>query len=310
MKHFMQWKLYPITIGVSLSLALAGSALAQKIRVVTTIPDLADIARQIGKERVSVESLTLGVRNIHSVQMKPSMATKLNRADVLILMGLYLEESFLPALIDVASNPRISRRGIGYIDTSKGVVPIGIPDSLSRQDGDIHPMGNPHYNLDPVMGKLIAKNIAEGLSTAYIEERPFFMKNLEAYTNELDQRIPAWQRIARPLKSIKFVSYHQDLGYFARRYDMELFGTMELRPGIAPTPSHIVQLVRRMKEEKVPLVTYGTYPRRVPERVASETGARLVQVPLYVGGKTGIDSYIKLIDYLVTNLAKAATQGP
>lgn len=310
MRYSVQWQPHLIAIGLFVVLLPASSALAQKIRVVTTIPDLADIARQIGKERVSVESLTLGVRNIHSVQMKPSMVTKLNRADVLILMGLYLEESFLPALIDVASNPRVSRRGIGHIDASKGVVPIGIPESLSRQDGDIHPMGNPHYNLDPVMGKLIAKNIAEGLSKAYIEARPFFMKNLAAYTNALDQRIPVWQRIAGPLKGIKFVGYHQDLGYFAQRYGMELFGTMELRPGIAPTPSHIVQLVRRMKKEKVPLVTYGTYPRRVPARVASETGARLVQVPLYVGGKTGIDSYLKLIDYLVTNLAKAATQGP
>jgi len=274
--------------------------------VVTTIPDLADITRQIGKDRVSVKSLTLGVRNIHSVQMKPSMVTKLNQADVLILMGLYLEQSFLPGLLDVARNPRISVRGIGRIDTSKGVVPIGVPSSLSRQDGDIHPMGNPHYNLDPVMGKVIARNIAEGLSNAYIELRPFFMKNLEAYTVELNRWIPQWQKVARPLNGVKFVSYHQDLGYFARRYGMKLFGTMEIRPGIAPTPAHIVQLVRRMKEEKIPLVTVGTYPSRVPERVAKETGARLVPVPLYVGGRPGVDSYIKLINYLVTHLEKAA----
>lgn len=294
-----------IVFALLLILMLGGFAFAQKIRVVTTIPDLADIARQIGKDRVSVESLTLGVRNIHSVQMKPSMVTKLNRADILILMGLYLEHSFLPALLDVARNPRITPRGIGYIDTSEGVIPIDIPQTLSRQEGDIHPMGNPHYNLDPVMGKLIAKNIAEGLSKAYIELGPFFMKNLADYTAELDRLIPEWQQIARPLDGIQFVSYHQDLGYFARRYGMEQFDTIELRPGIPPTPAHIVQLVKRMKEAKVPLVTYGTYPSRVPERVANETGARLVNVPLYVGGRPGVESYIELIDYLVNNLTKA-----
>lgn len=310
MKDLMQQKLRLTIIGSALAaLVFASPALADRIRVITTIPDLADITRQIGKDRVSVESLTLGVRNIHSVQMKPSMVTKLNQADVLVLMGLYLEESFLPGLLDVARNPRISPRGIGYIDTSNGVVPIDVPVSLSRRDGDIHPMGNPHYNLDPMMGKLIAKNIARGLSKAYIEQRPFFMTNLEAYTRELDRLIPEWQQTARPLNGVKFVSYHQGLGYFARRFGMNQFGTMEVRPGIAPTPAHLVQLVRRMKEEKIPLVTYGTFPSRVPERVARETGARLVPVPLYVGGRPGIDTYIELINYLVSNLAKAAGQN-
>lgn len=294
-----------VLLALSLVLVLAGSAAGQRIRVVTTIPDLADIARQIGKDRVSVESLTLGVRNIHSVQMKPSMVTKLNRADMLILMGLDLEYSFLPALLQVANNPRISVRGIGYIDTSRGVTPIDVPDTLSRQEGDVHPMGNPHYNLDPVMGKLIAKNIAEGLSNAYIEQRAFFMQNLAVYTAELDRWIPEWQRAALPLKGIKFVSYHQALGYFAKRYGMVQFGTVELRPGIAPTPAHIVQLVQRMKEEKVSLVTYGTFPSRVPERVANEAGATLVNVPLYVGGRPGVETYIQLIDYLVNTLVRA-----
>ena len=304
MKHSMDHTLRLGMLTLSFLIMLGGSALGRNIRVVTTIPDLADIARQIGKDKVSVVSLTLGVRNIHSVQMKPSMVTKLNRADVLIVMGLYLEESFLPGLLDVARNPRIAPGAAGHIDTSKGVVPLGVPQSLSRADGDIHPMGNPHYNLDPVLGKRIARNIAEGLSRAYIEERAFFMKNLEAYTAELDRWIPEWQRVARSLKGVKFVSYHQDLMYFARRYGMQQFGTIELRPGIAPTPAHIVQLVRRMKEGKVRLVTYGTYPSRVPERVAGETGAALVPVPLYVGGRPGVDTYIKLINYLVSHLAK------
>lgn len=305
MRSLLERKLLLMIIALSLVLMLWGSALGQKIRVVTTIPDLADITRQIGKDRVSVESLTVGVRNIHSVPMKPSMVTKLNRADVLVLVGLYLEHSFLPALLNVATNPRISPRGIGYIDTSKGVAPIDVPTTLSRQEGDVHPMGSPHYSLDPVLGKLIARNIAEGLSNAYVEQRLFFMKNLAAYTAELDRLIPEWQRIARPLHGVKFVSYHQDLGYFARRYGMQQFGTVELRPGIGPTPAHIVQLVKRMEDEKVPLVLYTTYPSRIPERIANETGAKLIQLPLYVGGRPEVDSYIKLIDYLVTHLVKA-----
>ncbi len=301
-----RWPLAAVTL--SMVLMFAGSAAAQKIRVVTTIPDLADIARQIGKERVSVDSLTLGVRDIHSIQLKPSMVTLLNRADAVVLMGLALEHSFLPALLDVAANPRVSSGGVGHIDTSAGVTPLGPPKTLSRKGGDVHPMGNPHYNLDPVMGKLIARNIADGLSKVQAEYRSFFMKNLDAYLAELDRRIPEWQKMARHLNGVQYVNYHDDMIYFARRYGMRLFGTLEVAAGIGPTPGHIVQLVERMKAARVPLVIYGTQPGRMPKRVAGETGATLVHVPLYVGGRPGVDSYFGLIDYLVTHLSKAAAR--
>lgn len=296
----------PLTaLTLALVLVAGGSAAAEKIRVVATIPDLADITRQIGKERVAVESLTLGVRDIHSVQVKPSMVTRLNQADAVVLMGLSLEHAFLPALLDVAANPRISRGGIAHIDTSAGIVPLKPPKTYSRKAGDIHPRGNPHYNLDPVLGKLIARNIAEGLSKVRAGDRPFFMKNLQAYVAELDRRIPEWERTARGLNGVRYVSYHDDMAYFAKRYGMRLFGTLEIAAGIGPTPAHIVQLVERMKAARVPLVVYGTHPARVPQRVARETGAKLVQVPLYAGG-SGVETYVKLIDQLVTRLSEAA----
>lgn len=298
-----RWSLAALTL--SLVLAAGDSAAAEKIRVVTTIPDLADITRQIGKERVAVESLTLGVRDIHSVQVKPSMVTRLNQADAVVLMGLALEHAFLPALLDVAANPQISRGGIAHIDTSVGVRPLKPPKTYSRKAGDIHPRGNPHYNLDPVLGKLIARNIAEGLSKVRGEHRSFFMKNLQAYLAELDRHIPEWQSTARGLNGVQYVSYHDDMAYFAKRYGMRLFGTLEVAAGIGPTPAHIVQLVERMKDARVPLVVYGTYPARVPQRVARETGAKLLQVPLYAGGP-GVETYIKLIDHLVTRLSEAA----
>ena len=257
---------------LSFLLTFGGSALAEKIRVVTTVPDLADVTRRIGGDRVSVTSLTRGVRDIHAVQVKPSMVAQLNRADVVALMGLYLEHSFLPALLDVASNPRISPGGIGYIDTSRGIEIIETPETLSRRGGDVHPMGNPHYNLDPVMGRRMARNVAAGLSKAHGAHRAFFMENLDAYLAELDRLIPRWRARARGLHGVRFVSYHKDLGYFAKRYGMRQFGTLEPAPGIGPTPAHLVQLIQRMKDAKVPLVTYAAHPDRVPKRVARETG--------------------------------------
>ncbi len=304
---FQRWWPLP-ALALALVMGFAVPAAAREIRVVTTIPDLADITRQIGGEQVAVRSLTLGARDMHGIQVKPSMVSLLSRADAVVLMGLSLEHSFLPALLDVAANPRIVRGGAGYIDTSAGVVPLGPPKTLSRKGGDVHPLGNPHYNLDPVLGKLIARNIAEGLSRADSRRRAFFMKNLQAYEAELDRRITGWQRRAAGLKGVRFVNYHDDMAYFARRYGMRLFGTLELAPGIGPTPAHIVQLVERMKAAKVPLVLYGTYPSRVPKRVARETGAALVPVPLYVGGAPGVDTYVGLIDHLVTRLSQAVAR--
>ena len=291
---------------LSLVLALAGSALAQKIQVVTSVPDLADITRQVGKDRVAVTSLTLGVRDMHSVQVKPSMASLLSRADVLAVMGLDLEYSFLPAVLDVAANPRISPGGVGYIDTSAGVAPLGVPETLSRTGGDVHPMGNPHYNLDPVLGKRMAENgrggPVQGLSrsTGVLHEQPRRVSGgagpahtAVAGNRPRSRRYPVRQ-LPRDPGLLRQAVRHAAVRHPWRR-----------RGGIGPTPAHIVRLVKRMKEAGVPLVVYGTYPSRVPKRVAEETGARLVHVPVYVGGRPGVDSYVKLIDYLVTRLSRA-----
>ena len=293
---------------LSLLLTLAGSALAQKIQVVTSVPDLADITRQIGKDRVAVTSLTLGVRDMHSVQVKPSMASRLSRADVLVVMGLDLEYSFLPAVLDVAANPRISPGGMGYIDTSDGVVALGVPETLSRTGGDVHPMGNPHYNLDPVLGKRMAENIAEGLSKAYAEQRPFFMSNLREYLAELDGRIGQWRETARVLDGVRFVSYHGTLDYFARRFGMRPFGTLEAAPGIGPTPAHIVRLVKRMKEAGVLLVVYSTYPQ--PGAEAGSRGDRRAAGPRAgVRGRTARDRQLRQADRLSGDPAFQGRRG-
>src|SRR3989454_6039507 len=144
---------------------------ADKIKVVATIPDLADMARHIGGDLLDVSSIATGVEDIHAVPMKPSFATILNKADVLLLLGLEAEHAFLPALLDAAKNPRILRDAPGYIDCSAAVTVLEVPTRLDRSLGDQHPMGNPHYNLDPVSMKEAARAIAEGLGRNYPEHQ-------------------------------------------------------------------------------------------------------------------------------------------
>ena len=201
---------------------------AQSIRVITTTPDLADMTKQIGKNLVDVESLTRGVEFMHAVPVKPSFVPKLNRAHVLVHMGLDMEISWLPALLEVAHNPRILPGQSGNVDCSSGVSVLDVPRSIDRSEGDVHPKGNPHYNLDPLNGKIMARNIAEGLSRNHPQHRAVFEKNLNIYLAELDKAIERWQAIAAPLKGIKIGAYHVDWSSFANRYGLQQVGTIEL----------------------------------------------------------------------------------
>jgi zinc/manganese transport system substrate-binding protein len=290
-----------------LSLLLTSGAMAaDKIKVVTTIPDLADMTKQVGGELVEVTSLATGVEDIHAVPMKPSFALTLNRADLLVLVGLEVEHAFLPALLEASRNPRIQRDQPGYIDCSVYVTPLEVPSRIDRSLGDQHPMGNPHINLDPVLGKRMVKAIADGLSRNYPENAAVFKANAEAYNAKLDAAIAGWEKEAAPLKGKKLVSYHPDLLYFAERFGMVPFGTIELRPGVDPTPSHIADLEEQMKRSHVDVVVREKhYPAGLAETVAQQTGAKLVELPVMVGGVPEAKDYISFIDYNVRTMLKA-----
>ena len=285
------------------------AANAQPIRVITTIPDLADITKQIGKELVAVESLTKGVESMHAVPVKPSFVPKLNGADVLVVMGLDLEVSWLPALLEVASNSKILPGQTGHIDGSIGVTVAEVPRTVDRSEGDVHPRGNPHYNLDPLNGRMIARNIADGLSRNYPQHKAVFDKNLNAYLAELNQAIARWEGMAAPLKGVKIVAYHQDWSYFANRFGMQNIGSIEAKPGIEPSPNHLISLVQRMQQEKAQVIIYGPQSDRFPRQLAGQTGASIVRLQSTAGALPETDTYIKFIDYNLRSLLAAVKKG-
>jgi zinc/manganese transport system substrate-binding protein len=299
-----------VLLSVVLMLLASHAGVDAKIRVVATIPDLADMARNIGGELLEIKSLATGVENIHAVPMKPSFATLLNRADIVILMGLEMEHAFLPALLEAARNPRILPSAPGYIDCSVYITPLEVPTRIDRALGDIHPAGNPHFNLDPVSGKAIARAIADGLARNYPQHEAVFKRNLAAYLATLDTAITRWQHEAAPLRGVKLVSYHPDLLYFAQRFGMEPVGTIEIRPGVDPTPGHIVELEERMRREGVKLVVRELhYPANLAQTVAQRTGAQVVELPVMVGGVPEARDYVSFIDYNIRTMLKAVQGG-
>jgi zinc/manganese transport system substrate-binding protein len=289
-------------------LALAASpAHAAKLRVVTTLTDLADFAREIGGTHVDVFSLATGVEDTHGVPMKPSFVPVMNRADLLLLVGLGCEHAFLPALIEASKNPRIQYGRPGYVDCSANITPVEVPSSTDHSAGDVHPYGNPHYMLDPVRARTAIENIYQAFVSAAPQYKDDFTRNRDAYLVRLDAKIAQWQQMAKSLKGQQFVSYHEHWPYFADRFGLKYVGTIELKPGIDPTPRHIEELMREMKSSHVPIVVREPqFPEKVPKLVAEQTGAKLIKLPIMPGGVPGTDNYIKMMDYIVRAFVEAA----
>jgi ABC-type Zn uptake system ZnuABC Zn-binding protein ZnuA len=303
------FRLLLIILLIGVFCAGAMPAHAAKIRIVATLTDLADFARAVGGDLAEVHSLATGVEDTHGVPMKPSFVPMMNRADLLILVGFECEHAFLPALLEASKNPRIQRDRSGYVDCSKGIIPRDVPKSTEHYAGDVHPYGNPHYILDPVLAKTAIENIYNALVAFAPQYQAEFTRNRDAYLAQLDAKIDQWQREAKPLKGVKFVSYHEHWPYFAARFAMEVFGTIELRPGIDPTPRHVEELIAAMKAEHVPIVVHDAqFPEKVPKRIAEQTGATMITLPIMPGGVPNTETYIKMMDYIIHTMV-TAVQG-
>ena len=269
-----RFRIFPLILLAAVLCLAAMPAHASKIRVVTTFTDLADFAGAVGGDLVEVHSLATGVEDTHGVPMKPSFVPMMNRADLLILVGLDCEHAFLPALLEASKNPRIQSGMPGYVDCSKGIVPRDVPSSTEHSAGDVHPYGNPHYLLDPVSAKTAIGNIYDALVAFAPQHKAEFTHNRDAYLAKLNAKIADWEKAVKPFKGTKFVSYHEHWPYFAARFGLTYFGTIELRPGIDPTPRHIEELITAMKADHVPVVVREPqFPEKVPKRIAEQTGA-------------------------------------
>ena len=294
---------------IAASMFAALPAQPAKIRIVTTLTDLADFARTIGGGLVEVHSLATGVEDTHGVPMKPSFVPLMNRADLLILVGLECEHAFLPALLEASKNPHIQKGSPGYVDCSQGITPLEVPMSTEHSEGDVHPYGNPHYMLDPLLAKIAIENIYSALVAYAPQHQAEFARNRDAYLVKLNAKIAEWQEQAKPLKGVRFVSYHLHWPYFAERFGMIYSGTIELKPGIDPTPRHIEQLIASMQAERVKIVVREPqFPERVPSRIAAQTGATLINLPIMPGGVPKTDTYIEMMDYIIRTLVAAVSK--
>lgn len=290
--------------------ALLLTATAQaKLNIVVTTPDLASIAKEVGGDKIEITTLARPTEDPHFVDAKPSFIVKLNKADALVEGGAELEVGWLPPLLAGARNDKIQSGQPGRILCNEGVHMLEVPSQMTRAEGDIHPLGNPHYAIDPVNAKIIAAHLADAFAKLDPSGADAYRANAKKFTDALDARLAEWQAKLAPFKGVKVVSYHKSWPYFAERFGLEMGIFLEPKPGIPPSPAHLASVISKMKEEKMRVIIVDPYlNRRTAETVARETGATVVDVAQMPGGVKGTDGYIALEDYLVNSLATALTE--
>ena len=298
----------PLVSAVALlSLTLPAQA---KLSVVATTPDFAAVAKAIGGDQVGITSLAQPTEDPHFVDAKPSLILKLNRAQVLLEGGAELEQGWLPPLLQGARNPRLAIGAPGHIVCNQGVSMLEVPATLDRSEGDIHAAGNPHYMTDPANAQIVASHITEVFCQMDPESAMTYRANLRTFLDHLTAKMAEWQKLLAPFQGRHVVAYHNSWPYIARRFGLKIDMFLEPKPGLPPTPGHLAEVIARMKAEQVRVIFVEPYlNRRTAESVARSTGAKVIDVAYLPGGIKGTEAdYLKLIDYLVTSLARALAE--
>ena len=300
-------------IAAVVSVMVVGTVNAQStLRVVTSTEDLASITREVGGDRVDVRALARGYQDPHFVDPKPSFMLAVNRADLYVAVGRDLELGWLPPLLTSSRNAKVQPGASGYLDASRNVRILEIPTGqITRAMGDVHPLGNPHYWLEPGNGRLIARTIRDKLSELSPADTAFFARRYDDFDRRLAAAERRWDGVMAPYKGAKLVTYHRSWPNFMARFGLEVVGYVEPKPGIPPSPRHTLQLIEEMKRDGVTLIVVEPYFNlKTPEAIVNQlSGGKVLVLAPSVGGMKEVTDYLELFEYNVNLLADALRQA-
>jgi len=280
---------------------------AKKLNVITATTDLASLAQEVGGDKIDVEAIAKGYQDPHFVEAKPSFLLKLRHADLLVVVGLDLEIGWLPPLITQSGNPHIQPASAGYLDASQFAEILEKPEgAVSRAMGDVHPLGNPHYWLDPENGRRVAKGIAGKLAELDPADAAYFHQRFQDFDKRLTAAEQNWDNQMKAYRGRKVVTYHKSWPNFAKHFGLDVVGYIEPRPGIPPTPGHTIELIQQMKRDNVKIIMVEPYfDLKTPNNIASGTNGKVLVMLPSVGGEKEVTDYFKLFDYDVALIKKA-----
>jgi zinc/manganese transport system substrate-binding protein len=282
-------------------------ALLAALHVVSSIPTLGSLAKEVGGSRVEVESLGKGYQDPHFVEPKPNLMLVLNRADLLLHVGLELEIGWLPPLVLGSRNSKIQPGDLGNLDCSRAIPVLDVPTiKVDRSMGDIHPQGNPHYWLPPGNAKIIAREIAQRLEQLDPDGRAEYEKNLAAFNARVEAKEKEWAPLAAKLKGVKVATYHKSWSYVSQWLGLEEIGYVEPKPGIPPDPQHLARLIGVMKQDGARLLLVEDfYNKSVASLVADKAGAKMITLPTDVGATPQIKDWFTLVETVLKALSSA-----
>jgi zinc/manganese transport system substrate-binding protein len=298
-RRFLLYFITPLLLLVSLSAEA-------KINVVATLPDYGSLAREVGGDLVNVSVLAKPTEDPHFVDARPSFVVQLRTADVLIEGGAELEIGWLPPLLQNARNPKIEAGQPGRIVASEGIRLMNVPGNLTRAAGDVHAMGNPHFMTDPIIAKAVTQHIATALGRVDPANKATYDANYQKFESKINAKLQEWGTAMLPFKGQQIVAYHDSWPYFAHRYGVVIDTFLEPKPGIPPSPAHLAEVISQVKAQKMKaIIVEPFHDRKIAERVASATGAKVVDFAQYPGGLPNTETYIKLQDALIARLSAA-----
>ena len=291
------------TILFSLCFFFMSGAFAGPVKVVTTTMDLKSITEMIGGNKVSVLSIATGYQNPHFVDPKPSYIISLSNASLFVTVGLDLETGWSPQLLASSRNSKIQKGSPGYVDASLGIGLLQVPSSVNRGEGDIHIYGNPHYWLDPLNGKVIARNIANGLERVDPSNKDYYEANLQDFFTKINAKTAEWTSKMAPYKDTKIIAYHNEWVYFERRFGLNIVDFMEPKPGIPPSPSQLVKVIGEVKANNIKVIISSPYfTTSSSDVVSKQTGVKELTLATSVGAFPEIKNYFDLFDYNIDHL--------
>ena len=286
---------------------LATTPALADLKVATSLTDLASVAQFVGGKHVTAQSLCRGFQDPHFVPAKPSLMKAIQNADVFISTGLELDTGWLPLVLPGSRNPKIQPGTKGFVDASEGVSVLEKPSgTVSRAEGDVHPLGNPHYYADPKALEVVADHLAQVFSDLDPANAADYAANAKAFNARMEVSLAKWEKQMEPYKGASIVAFHKNFIYFADRFGLKLFGTIEPKPGIPPTPHHINDLAEAMKKAGVKVVVYQPYYNAdASQQVAKRAGGVAVEVALEAGGLPRTDDVFSKFDSMVSSMAGA-----
>ncbi|MCS6957148.1 MAG: zinc ABC transporter substrate-binding protein [Aquificaceae bacterium] len=283
---------------LSLSFSLA------QLRVVTTYPWIGDIFREVGRDRITLHVIAKPTEDFHFVVPRPTHIAKLRSADLLVINGASLEIGFLPPLLQQSNNPKVQPGRQGFLDLSQFVELIEKPERVSREMGDVHPEGNPHYFLDPHNIPSLASAIVERMCLLDSPNCTYYRSNFEDFQRRWKARLKEWDAGFLQLKGLKVVQYHKTYDYLFRRYGIETVGTLEPLPGIPPTPKHLERLKKEAENKGVKFIVLEAFRKgdRNSQNFANQLGIKVVVLPQDVGIENARDIF-SLFDEILRRLS-------